>query len=95
MTVAAEAPAQKNTETYDWLRNWYPVNVLDTMDPEKPHAVTLLGLNLVAWNDGPTVDGAKTLGQWRVFDDACPHRLGPLYVPPETNRRERAALERC
>ena len=48
------------------------------MDPARPHSITLLGLSLVAWNDGPTVDGVKQLGKWRVFDDACPHRLGPL-----------------
>lgn len=48
------------------------------MDPTRPHPVTLLGLSLVAWNDGPTEDGVKQLGKWRVFDDQCPHRLGPL-----------------
>ena len=65
---------------FDWLRSWYPINVLDTMDPTKPHAAQLLGLNLVAWNDGPTCaeTGLKQPGNWRVFDDACPHRLGPL-----------------
>ena len=78
----AEAEVADGVETaepkFDWLCHWYPVNVLDTMDPTRPHAVQLLGINLVAWNDGKTVDGKKELGEWRVFDDACSHRLGPL-----------------
>ena len=48
------------------------------MDPATPHPVRLLGLSLVAWNDGPTVDGQKQPGSWRVFEDACPHRLAPM-----------------
>ena len=63
---------------FNWLRHWYPVNVLDTMDPTRPHPIELLGMNLVAWNDGPTILGKKQPGRWRVFEDACPHRLGPL-----------------
>ena len=76
--AASVLSEDEGPESFDWLRHWYPVNVLDTMDPTRPHAVQLLGLNLVAWNDGVTVDGTKQLGQWRVFEDACPHRLGPL-----------------
>ena len=75
---SVETSAETAAESFDWLRHWYPVNVLDTMDPARPHAITLVGLSLVAWNDGPTVNGVKQTGTWRVFDDACPHRLGPL-----------------
>lgn len=32
----------------------------------RPWPVTVLGTELVVWRDGE--------GQWRVFDDACPHR---------------------
>ncbi|TVU14012.1 hypothetical protein EJB05_37453, partial [Eragrostis curvula] len=31
----------------------------------------VLGLNVVAWHD-------RIAGEWRVFDDVCPHRLAPL-----------------
>ena len=65
-------------EQYDWLSQWYPVNVVETLDPSRPHALALLGLSLVIWNDGPTVRGKKQAGAWHVFEDACPHRLGPL-----------------
>ena len=83
-TVAEEeeeeeaASAHAPSEAFDWLGHWYPVNVLDTMDPTRPHAIKILGMSLVAWNDGATVNGEKQVGRWRVFDDACPHRLGPL-----------------
>jgi phenylpropionate dioxygenase-like ring-hydroxylating dioxygenase large terminal subunit len=63
---------------FDWYRHWYPINVLETLDPTRPHPAQLLGLNLVIWNDGKTVDGRKESGKWRVFADACPHRMGPL-----------------
>eukprot|EP00883_Tetradesmus_obliquus_P015685 jgi/Sobl393_1/8841/SZX73315.1 len=39
-------------------------------DPARPHAVTLLGKQLVLWRDGQ--------GQWQCMQDACPHRLAPL-----------------
>ena len=71
------APVVPNDQ-FDWFGRWYPLNVVDTMDPARPHKMYLLGLNLVAWNDGITVDGRKQIGAWRVFEDMCPHRLGPL-----------------
>lgn len=73
-----EAEAKLPSKQFDWFKHWYPVHVVDTMDPTRPHEVQLLGLNLVAWNDGPTVDGKKQAGEWHVFADACPHRMGPL-----------------
>lgn len=63
---------------FAWTKAWYPVHVVDLMDPIRPHKTQLLGKNIVIWNDGPTVDGKKQLGTWRVFDDACPHRRAPL-----------------
>eukprot|EP00633_Aureoumbra_lagunensis_P009995 CAMPEP_0197311126 /NCGR_PEP_ID=MMETSP0891-20130614/9643_1 /TAXON_ID=44058 ORGANISM="Aureoumbra lagunensis, Strain CCMP1510" /NCGR_SAMPLE_ID=MMETSP0891 /ASSEMBLY_ACC=CAM_ASM_000534 /LENGTH=426 /DNA_ID=CAMNT_0042797089 /DNA_START=160 /DNA_END=1440 /DNA_ORIENTATION=+ len=39
------------------------------MDPSIPHKIELLGMQLVAW---------KSNEGWCVFEDACPHRLGPL-----------------
>jgi phenylpropionate dioxygenase-like ring-hydroxylating dioxygenase large terminal subunit len=41
------------------------------LDPGAPHGKTVLGLAVVAWYD-------RGAGEWRVFDDACPHRLAPL-----------------
>ena len=36
----------------------------------RPHAITVLGRDLVVWRDQQ--------GDWRAFDDVCPHRLAPL-----------------
>lgn len=77
-TPAKSVDTQADEPQFDWLSHWYPVNVVETLDPTKPHPTQLLGKNLVIWNDGPTVDGEKVLGDWHVFEDACPHRLGPL-----------------
>jgi len=48
---------------------------LSGQEPERhqarrPHAITVLGRDLVVWRDQQ--------GDWRAFDDVCPHRLAPL-----------------
>ncbi|KXZ42581.1 hypothetical protein GPECTOR_132g593 [Gonium pectorale] len=53
-----------------WTRNWFPVAVLECLDPSRPHPFKLMGRDLVLWRDGS--------GSWRAFADACPHRLAPL-----------------
>ncbi|CAN6372300.1 unnamed protein product [Urochloa humidicola] len=58
-------------EQFDWLDQWYPFAPVCDLDPGAPHGKTLLGLSLVAWYD-------RGGGEWRVFDDACPHRLAPF-----------------
>lgn len=56
-------------EPLNWTKQWYPVHSTMDLDPAKPHAVNLLGKELVVWNDGQ---------QWRCFEDLCPHRKVPL-----------------
>ncbi|KOP24545.1 (2Fe-2S)-binding protein [Hapalosiphon sp. MRB220] len=55
---------------FQWTKQWYPVAVIDFLDPSRPHAMQLLGKDIVLWRDAS--------GQWRCFEDACPHRLVPL-----------------
>jgi len=74
---AAPKPKYEHKQ-FDWFSAWYPVHVIDIMDPGRPHKTQLLGINIVIWNDGPTVNGEKQLGKWHVFEDACPHRQAPL-----------------
>jgi phenylpropionate dioxygenase-like ring-hydroxylating dioxygenase large terminal subunit len=77
--VAAETPrtdeaqpaSPSGTERFDWLDQWYPFAPVCDLDPGAPHGKTVLGLRVVAWYD-------RSAGEWRVFDDACPHRLAPL-----------------
>jgi hypothetical protein len=48
-TSGAEAPAH-----FDWCKQWYPVRIVEGLDPSVPHAVMLLGLRLVLWKEGHT-----------------------------------------
>lgn len=72
------APKGNKHKQFDWMKAWYPVHVTEICDPVRPHKMQLLGMNIVIWNDGPTVDGKKQVGKWHVFEDACPHRQAPL-----------------
>ncbi|CAE8645814.1 unnamed protein product, partial [Polarella glacialis] len=72
-----EKPEEERKQ-FLWTKAWYPVHVVDLIDPVRPHKTQLLGRNIVIWNDGPTVDGKKEIGEWHVFEDACPHRKAPL-----------------
>ena len=56
--------------SFQWTKQWYPLAVADYLDPQRPHAMQLLGKDIVLWRDGT--------GSWRCFEDACPHRLAPL-----------------
>ncbi|CAL4936566.1 unnamed protein product [Urochloa decumbens] len=74
---ADEAPAPSvsaEEEQFDWLDQWYPFAPVGELDPRAPHGKTVLGLAVVAWYDRAAAGG----GEWRVFADACPHRLAPL-----------------
>lgn len=60
----------KASEPFDWAHQWYPVASPEDMDPSRPHAISILGRELVLWRDQQ--------GDWRAFEDICPHRLAPL-----------------
>lgn len=53
-----------------WTDTWWPIMPVDYLDPAKPNAATVMGINLVLWRDGG--------GSWQVWRDACPHRCAPL-----------------
>jgi phenylpropionate dioxygenase-like ring-hydroxylating dioxygenase large terminal subunit len=61
---------QHKEEVFQWTKQWYPVAVVDFLDPSRPHAIQLLGKDLVLWRD--------SLSKWSIFEDCCPHRLAPL-----------------
>ncbi len=67
---ADDPSSTSGADTFQWTKQWYPIAVAEFLDPSRPHAVQLLGNDLVLWRDGT--------GQWRCFADACPHRLAPL-----------------
>ncbi|XP_062212753.1 protochlorophyllide-dependent translocon component 52, chloroplastic-like [Phragmites australis] len=70
-TEEPQSPSPSGQERFDWLDQWYPLAPVCDLDPRAPHGKTVLGLSVVAWYD-------RGAGEWRVFDDACPHRLAPL-----------------
>mmetsp|Transcript_37127 Transcript_37127/g.85918 ORF Transcript_37127/g.85918 Transcript_37127/m.85918 type:complete len:673 (+) Transcript_37127:88-2106(+) len=82
--------ADADTKPFEWTKQWYPIAAVEYLDDEKPHAIKLLGMDLVIWNDGAVEGATKTTrkktrgdkkrigGTWRAFEDACPHRMAPL-----------------
>lgn len=65
----AEAQARPAVESFNWLAAWYPVLPLSALQPDRPRALRLLGMELVVWRDGAT-------GAWAAARDSCPHRCG-------------------
>ncbi|KAM7280100.1 hypothetical protein ACFE04_007234 [Oxalis oulophora] len=66
-----EAEIESSIEKFDWYSKWYPVMPLCDLDKRRPHAKKVIGLDVVVWWD-------RNENEWKVFDDACPHRLAPL-----------------
>ncbi|KAL5834106.1 hypothetical protein ACOSQ3_017780 [Xanthoceras sorbifolium] len=71
-----DQPAELETKTpdnekFDWFSAWCPVIPVCDLDKRVPHGKKVLGLDIVAWWD-------ENESSWKVFDDACPHRLAPL-----------------
>ena len=56
---------------FNFFQHWYPLSPVEDLDPKRPTAVTILGIQLVIWKPS----SSET---YRVFLDQCPHRLAPL-----------------
>lgn len=56
---------------FSWRDHWYPVSLIEDLDPKLPTPFQLLDRELVLWFD-------KKNNEWVAFDDKCPHRLAPL-----------------
>mmetsp|Transcript_75392 Transcript_75392/g.125702 ORF Transcript_75392/g.125702 Transcript_75392/m.125702 type:complete len:518 (-) Transcript_75392:38-1591(-) len=63
-------PADTKDIWAGWPRTWVPLASSFELDPERPTPVRFLGRTFVLWQDNEAT--------WRVFEDACPHRLAPL-----------------
>lgn len=69
-----EEPTTSNSssdEKFSWRDHWYPVSLVEDLDPRYPTPFQLLNRDLVIWKD-------PNSGDWVTFDDKCPHRLAPL-----------------
>ena len=68
-------PSRTELETqnnkFDWYSQWYPVMPVCDLDKRVPHGKKVMGIDVVVWWD-------RNESSWKVFDDACAHRLAPL-----------------
>lgn len=60
-----------SSSKFSWRDHWYPVSLVEDLDPRYPTPFQLLNRDLVIWFDNSAV-------QWVALDDKCPHRLAPL-----------------
>ncbi|GMH41318.1 hypothetical protein BSKO_09228 [Bryopsis sp. KO-2023] len=65
----ARQSVETDVEPLDWNKVWYPVAIESDLNPIAPKPIQLLGRDFVLWNEN---------GEWRCFEDVCPHRLAPL-----------------
>lgn len=63
--------AQNPNTKFSWRDHWYPVSLVEDLDPSRATPFQLLNRDLVIWFDNSS-------SHWVVFDDKCPHRLAPL-----------------
>ncbi|KAH7560365.1 hypothetical protein JRO89_XS10G0005500 [Xanthoceras sorbifolium] len=66
-----ELETDNKDEKFDWFSEWCPIMPVCDLDKRVPHGKKVLGIDIVVWWD-------KNESSWKVFDDACPHRLAPL-----------------
>nr|GMD20734.1 protochlorophyllide-dependent translocon component 52, chloroplastic-like [Ipomoea batatas] len=71
VSAEPEKEGASREEKFDWYAQWYPVMPLCDLDKRRPHGKRILGIDVVVWWD-------RNEGEWKVMDDACPHRLAPL-----------------
>lgn len=69
--VDDEYGKESSDSKFSWRDHWYPVSLVEDLDPNLPTAFQLLGRDLVLWFDNNS-------NKWVAFDDKCPHRLAPL-----------------
>lgn len=64
---------ESSPSKFSWRDHWYPVSLIEDLNPSLPTPFQLLGRDIVLWYDNSN-------SQWVAFDDKCPHRLAPLSV---------------
>jgi pheophorbide a oxygenase len=69
--IDEEFDDESSSSKFSWRDHWYPVSLIEDLDPSLPTPFQLLGREIVLWFDNSN-------SQWVAFDDKCPHRLAPL-----------------
>ncbi|KAM7528020.1 hypothetical protein LguiB_031430 [Lonicera macranthoides] len=62
---------QDSSSKFSWRDHWYPVSLVEDLDPSIATPFQLLNRDIVLWFD-------RSDSQWVALDDKCPHRLAPL-----------------
>lgn len=73
---------------FKWRDHWYPVSLVEDLDPNSPTRFQLLGRDLVLWFD-------RNDQKWAAFDDLCPHRLAPLSVISVSSKKSSLIRSTC
>lgn len=68
-SIAANASDDK-PDIRPFHQNWWPVSVLDALNPTRPNGLEVLGKKIVAFRNNDE--------SWNVMDDRCSHRFAPL-----------------
>ncbi|CAA0815021.1 Pheophorbide a oxygenase- chloroplastic [Striga hermonthica] len=69
--IETEDSEEISSSKFSWRDHWYPVSLVEDLDPRYPTSFQLLNRDLVLWFD-------TSASKWVAFDDKCPHRLAPL-----------------
>ncbi|GFP93526.1 pheophorbide a oxygenase chloroplastic [Phtheirospermum japonicum] len=69
--IETEDSEEISSSKFSWRDHWYPVSLVEDLDPRYPTPFQLLNRDLVLWFD-------NSASKWVAFDDKCPHRLAPL-----------------
>ncbi|XP_047952344.1 protein TIC 55, chloroplastic-like isoform X1 [Salvia hispanica] len=65
-----ETLRQKETVSYDWSEEWYPLYLTKNVPDDAPLGLTVFDKQVVLFKDGA--------GELRCYEDRCPHRLAKL-----------------
>ncbi|KAL0417661.1 UNVERIFIED_CONTAM: Pheophorbide a oxygenase, chloroplastic [Sesamum radiatum] len=71
LLIETEGSEEIPSSKFSWRDHWYPVSLVEDLNPRYPTPFQLLNRDLVLWFD-------SSASEWVAFDDKCPHRLAPL-----------------
>ncbi|KAM7528017.1 hypothetical protein LguiB_031427 [Lonicera macranthoides] len=61
---------QDSSSKFSWRDHWYPVSLVEDLDPSIATPFQLLNRDIVLWFE-------RSGSQWVALDDKCPHRTTP------------------
>jgi hypothetical protein len=47
-TITDVDSKEKNNDEFDWFKSWHPIVPVEFLDPSRPHAFKLLGMDIVS-----------------------------------------------